>query len=386
MGIFKNIGKLIKSKLPFYNNDGIKIKTDSFRLYEDRSTYIAETCEQIIESLKKQEELKIEYEIVTFYLTDIQKIDRILEEERKELKELANKVYGLMKERKDYQGHVRKLSNRQYRALMENEERMPGVIKELKESEKYSQLIKGDMDLLEGERGSLFYEKEAIDNRQRLIYWIAKITSLWTLIVLGILILISLVYEINIESPVIVTSSIAAIILIIILYNIYINRKELFTLSPKIKKAIRILNSTKIKYVNNKNNLDYIYRKYMVRNSKELEFIWGQYREEKEKEIRYRRNTGKLDQYATDLIGILEKYDIEDTEIWIYQASALVDSKEMVEIRHSLNTRRQKIREELESYDNLIKANEGKLRALVEEFPESKEEVSGYLRKIGVNL
>ena len=85
-------------------------------------------------------------------------------------------------------------------------------------------------------------------------------------------------------------------------------------------------------------------------------------------------------------MDILQKNAIEDPDIWIHQASALVDDKEMVEVRHSLNTRRQKIREELESYEELVSSSVKKLKDLVEKFPESRGEVSDYLNKIGVNL
>ncbi len=40
--------------------------------------------------------------------------------------------------------------------------------------------------------------------------------------------------------------------------------------------------------------------------------------------------------------------EVRDVEIWLYQAEALLDEKEMVEVRHHLNIRRQKIRERLE--------------------------------------
>ncbi len=386
MGIVKNISSFIKRKLPFYKTVDVNESIDDFQVYEDRSSYIADVCEQIIEGLKKQEELKIEYEIVTFYLTDIQKIDRIPTEQREELNKIANSIYQLTKERRDFQESTRKLSNRQYRAFMENEDRMPDIIDNLKKNEEYNNAIKKDMEYLEGEKGSLFYEKEILENRLKFINWLAKVTCVWLVIILAVLILLGFVQSVKVENPIIVTTSIAAILLILILFSIYRNRRKQYTISPKIKKAIRLLNRAKTNFVNNKKSLDNTCRKYMVRNSKELEYIWSQYLQEKEKELRYRKNTGQLNSFVNELMDILQKNAIEDPDIWIHQASALVDDKEMVEVRHSLNTRRQKIREELESYEELVSSSVKKLKDLVEKFPESRGEVSDYLNKIGVNL
>ena len=47
-------------------------------------------------------------------------------------------------------------------------------------------------------------------------------------------------------------------------------------------------------------------------------------------------------------MGILSEYDLNDAHIWIYRADALLDNREMVEVRHELNVRRQKIRENME--------------------------------------
>ncbi|HHX55281.1 MAG TPA: hypothetical protein GX705_02935 [Clostridiales bacterium] len=386
MGILKNISSFIKRKLPSYKTDDVNETIDNFQVYEDRSSYIADICEKIIEGLKKQEELKVEYEIVTFYLTDMQRIDRIPTEQREGLNKIANSIFQLTKERRDFQESTRKLSNRQYRVLMENEERMLDIIDNLKNNEEYNNAIKKDMEYLEGEKGSLFYEKEILYNRLKFTNWLAKVTCIWVVIILAVLLFLGFVQNVKVESPIIITTSIAAIFLILILFSIYRNRRKQYTISPKIKKAIRLLNRAKINFVNNKKSLDNICRKYMVRNSKELEYIWSQYLQEKEKELRYRKNTGQLNSFVDELIDILKKNTIEDPDIWIHQASALVDDKEMVEVRHGLNSRRQKIREELESYEELVSSSVEKLKELVEKQPESRVEVSDYLNKIGVNL
>ena len=62
---------------------------------------------------------------------------------------------------------------------------------------------------------------------------------------------------------------------------------------------------------------------------------------------------------ATDqLTVILAGIGMHDAEIWQNQLEALYNPKEMVEVRHNLNVRRQKLREQIEF--NIKKVDEAK--------------------------
>ena len=142
----------------------------------------------------------------------------------------------------------------------------------------------------------------------------------------------------------------------------------------------------KIKYVNNENGLSYTYRKYLVHNSTQLEYNWNQYKEEKEKERKYQKNSSELDRHITKLVEILRMNDVNDPDIWVHQVIALIDEKEMVEVRHSLNKRRQQLREDIEQEENLKEGGVKGLMKLMEIKPESKEEIESYLKAVGINF
>ena len=59
----------------------------------------------------------------------------------------------------------------------------------------------------------------------------------------------------------------------------------------KMIKAIGLLNSVKIKFINISNLLDYSHSKYMVNSSSELTFLWEQYVKVKDEDKRYQNNT-----------------------------------------------------------------------------------------------
>ena len=78
---------------------------------------IAENCEQIVESERQTEHAKIEYQAVTEYLSDLQKIERMEPGEKKLLEDAAGKVVRLTKEREDYQQKEIHTSNPRFRPL-----------------------------------------------------------------------------------------------------------------------------------------------------------------------------------------------------------------------------------------------------------------------------
>ena len=64
-----------------------------------------------------------------------------------------------------------------------------------------------------------------------------------------------------------------------------------------------------------------------------------------------------LDSNEKDLIYMLRHYRVRDPEIWIHQPEALLNHNEEVEIRHSLNVRRQSLRKRMEYNKDVVAGN-----------------------------
>ena len=93
-----------------------------------------------------------------------------------------------------------------------------------------------------------------------------------------------------------------------------------------------------------------------------------------------------MNYHSEKLIRLLRGFYIRDAEVWIHQTIALLEPKEMVEIRHRLNVRRQKLRERME-YNMQVKGNSiENVREVLKKNPEAKEEVIETLKKYQINL
>ena len=64
-----------------------------------------------------------------------------------------------------------------------------------------------------------------------------------------------------------------------------------------------------------------------------------------------------------------------DTDIWLSRCVAIVDPKEMVEIRHELNQRRQMLRERIENNEQLKENIIKQLDYVINESPQIRDEL-----------
>ena len=109
-------------------------------------------CDQMVKAGKDIEDAKAEYDMVTSYLTDVQIIEDLTEDEKKPIADCAAHVEQLGKERSEFLKTERRISDTQFAQMQEEEEALPGIINRLKSNEAYLDAVKKDMSFLEGKK------------------------------------------------------------------------------------------------------------------------------------------------------------------------------------------------------------------------------------------
>ena len=140
---------------------------DVERSTEDCLEILKENCEQIVETKRFNENAKIEYQAVSEYLADVQKVERMEPKERKLLDNAANKMLQLSKERENYQKREITTSNPCFRTIRLHDGQMMDELKHMRENEDYRKLIQNDMRQLEAEKAALRYEYDSLPAKQR---------------------------------------------------------------------------------------------------------------------------------------------------------------------------------------------------------------------------
>ena len=349
---------------------------------EFRDDYVKGCLDRLKQASKEMENLNFEYDTVTSYLKDMEEIEALPEEESQELQECAKKVEFLQNSCNDFVGRKRTMSDDRFYQI----ERMIDEIEEgcakLKEAEQYQDLVKKDLGRIDGEKHAYIYRKNEligtiIDTKGMAVICVAALVLCFIM-----LLILQFLLDMDTKAGYMVTAAVAALAITVIYVKHTDAKRELKRVESAINKLIILHNKVKIRYVNNTNLLDYLYLKYDVESAEELEKLWNNYYHEKEEREKYRRAEEDLDYNQQELLKILRRYHIKDPAIWLHQTEAILEHKEMVEIRHNLIIRRQSLRRRMD-YNKEVAAGgaQKEIKELVHRYPEYAGEIIEMVEK-----
>ena len=130
--------------------------------WDQRKEYVQDCRDRIREASEELENLSFEYGKVTSYLKDIEEIEALPEEERKELNASAEKIQELESRRGAYLEKKNRMSDEKYHQMERMEDEAEEGLRKLSETEDYQNLIRKDMSRLDGEKHAYLYRKDEL--------------------------------------------------------------------------------------------------------------------------------------------------------------------------------------------------------------------------------
>ncbi|MCH5267609.1 MAG: hypothetical protein J1E62_04610 [Lachnospiraceae bacterium] len=342
---------------------------------EDSKRIVRDCCEAIREIESQRDAAKGEYDKVSSRLMDIQHIEQIKGEERDDLLATCKRIMYLSQERNQYKNRHLTITDAQIRYFDPYEDALSQEVKKMYDGEMYQMAIEGDIEKLEEEKRNLHKQQKQIVENQRALKKMAKILIALIVSLFVLFVVIYYALETDMTYPYMGTILLAAISATVIFAEANRNRVNATLTGRKINKAIGLLNRVKIKYINNRSLLDYNCEKFHVENAADFEKKWIEYRKAKEYERKFQENAKQLQLAENQLIDMLNEHRVAEPNIWVNQTIAILDSREMVEIRHALNVRRGKLRERI-SY------NESARTTMVEKIDRIMAETQGASKDI----
>lgn len=310
---------------------------------------ILECCEQIMEASREIQNEKEEYRIVTDYLTDIQVIEELPQAEKDEITEVAKAIQKLIQTRDDMQKNAKSnITDSQFIQMQQSEKDIPDAIRRLQQNETYQNTVKRDMGYLEGEKTEWSYHFTDLMKQQEILKKLSIALISIFVIVMTVLFTLQIGFDVETTFVWLWLVLFTAVGAFFIFMKMQSNQQEIAKSQANVNYAIQLLNKIKFKYVNITNAVDYACEKFHVHNSYELNYIWEQYLLAVREREKFKQTNQDLEYYSSKLVKILERYRLYDASIWENQAVALIDKKEMVEVKHNLIARRQKLRGRIE--------------------------------------
>lgn len=314
---------------------------------------VGDFCEQLVDVKYHMEDMRQEYKLVTDYLVDIQRIEELPVNLAEDIVDTAQEIEKLDGNRAQYQQSETLLTTEQYRTMQRLEKEIPDTIRNLNDMEMRDSMLKNDMGYLEGEKEDLKYSRVEDTDRADRIRGVLIVVLVLFLLVSITLFVVALASKQDVTLPAAIEGTIA-VICFAGCYIRYANiSRRVRETDAKLQRAVSLLNKVKAKYVNNTNTLDYIYEKYGVNSGKELMFQWDLYNQMQRDAKKYSQASESYYLACDRLVKQLSDVGVTDPMVWKNQTNALIDRREMVEIKHGLNVRRQKIREKMASCEKI---------------------------------
>lgn len=341
-----------------------------------RQEYVIGCLEQIAEASRELENLQFEYNMVTAYLKDMEEIEALPEEEMAELMECAKKIDALEQQQSGYKERTNRMGDEAYHQMERLEEEIQEGLEKLTQAEEYQDFIKRDLRKLDGEKHAYLFRRNEL---RRIIADTRSMTVVCTVAVIACILLLFILqfgFDMNAKLGYLAVAAVGAIAITAIFIKHNDSVRELSQVENGINRIIRLQNTVKIRYVNNTHLLDYLYMKYNVSSASELGKSWQQYQQEKAERHSYEQAERQLDQCQKELLHVLRRYQIKDPMIWLHQTEAILDRKEMVEIRHNLIIRRQSLRRRMDYNKEVIAGKaQAEIKDLAESYPEYAKEI-----------
>ncbi|MDR0949756.1 MAG: hypothetical protein LBM69_09615 [Lachnospiraceae bacterium] len=353
------------------------IHTENFDLTDSaqRQKILEDALLLLEENALVMEELTDEYGIVTSYLADMEEVEALPTDDKEALELIARKIGGFEKERRDYREKKNRMAESEYLRMSQQEEEIEDGIRKMKEAESYQRLVKQDMQRLDAERHAYAYRGKELDTM------LANLKGMSVIVLTALIICVFLLFVLQfaLQMEIFVgyfVAVICAVIAIVVFSVKYRNaQSEIERVENAVNRLILLQNKVKIRYANNTKLLEYLRLKYHTERASVLEKQWKSFLQEREERRQFAEAEAKVTYYQHELVDRLSKYHIRTPQRWIHQVSAILDPKEMVEVRHELIIRRQALRKQMDDQTQSSSRIQEELLDIAKRYPEFAEEL-----------
>ena len=379
MGIFSKFFSKKKND-EYYENSSFYL-SEIIDNDEDRKKYIEGIISQMKASGDDIDSLSREYDKLTSLLGDIEQIDSFPRDIREDIMGCARALNNVENVKATMDSNLPYLSESEYAIMTKSEPDMPKAYNQILDAENYQKKIRSDLQYVESEKNAYKFRLREMETMISNLGGALIIITICFLTGVAIEIIFALMLSFDVKIAFLITVAAAAIGYTIVAIKVMERQEEKRVIERDIARLVQLHNTVKIRYVNNTNLLDYYYIKYNVASSSELDEIWSRYIQVRDERMKMMKTQEEWDYYSRELSNKLRRLHIQDPEVWKYQTNALLNPKEMVEVRHHLVGQRQALRKKMDESKAYAMAAEEELKKLLKAYPKYSTEVMTMMEK-----
>lgn len=350
---------------------------------KQRKDYLEVCCDLLIASDREIEKQRKEYQQINDCLADIHEIMELPEDIRGNIGLMATESNRLVNQRRQSQEMGKnRLPEQKYLRYSQYRDEMPKLLQKLEQEEQYFNEVRSDLQHLEGEKAVISFQRKSLTKQRANLKGLTYILAITLLVIFLILFAMKIVWKMDIILGYLMTIVVVAGAAAYTFLRLQRNNKERAVAGQQMNRVITLINKVKIKYVNAKNTIDYMYGKFGVNSSHELRFEWEQYQQMKRDQEAFSRYGKELADLEDDLAEMLKAYPIRKIDLWVRRTDILVDAGKMKQEKKLLEKQRKQVQESMEyNVDTRQEARE-RIEALVSKYPEYAAEVIALIEKV----
>ncbi len=345
-----------------------------------REEYLQSCCDLMLTADQEIEKQKKEYQQINDCLADIHELSALPEDIHNSIALLADEAERLVNIRKQSQQLGKnRMSEQKYLRFSKYRDEMPKTLQRLEAEEQYFSEVKSDLQNLEGEKAVLTFQRKSLSKQRSNLRGFCYILVISLLLVFLIMYAMKIVWNSDVAAGYLVTVFVVAAAAVYIFIKIQRNHKERALTGKQINRVIELLNKVKIKYVNSKNAIDAVYKRFDVNSSHELRYDWEQYQQIKREEEAFSRCGRELAELDEDLLEMLKAYPIRKAELWAKRTDVLLDPEKMEQERLILEKQRKQIQESMEHHADNRQMARDRIEEMVKKYPEYGREILEFI-------
>ena len=344
-----------------------------------------ECCEQYADAKESLNEIKNEISRIDERIGDVCALDTFSENQRFAIEDMTKQLVMLIEERTRFMENEKdRISASDYLKMERNADEIPGSLQTLKEQDELRHAAMNDMSILEREKDRLEDESEQLAGKKVFLKNITIAAIVLLCVIFGVLTYLTVKGK-DFALAFVVTAILGMGFIVLILLSMQKNKIDQKTVKNKINRAVKLTNTTKIKYVNSTNTIDFICEKYDVNGYDRLEYLWNTYLSVKAEREKFAKSADMIDNLSDSLGNMLKGYGISEPELMVCTPSCILDKRERVEMRHRLNERRRAVKDRLDFAQARFDSTASEIMRLRAMFPERKNEFDNLCRSYGLS-
>lgn len=291
----------------------VGIDIDLEGLYDDPNVAV-EVQQRYMSAIKQIDLIRPKYKLVVEQITLLQRIEMLSSRAKQELEKLCLIYSETLVKKGEFREKIKtqKATTNRGAYLEQYEDNMEKIIEMMEGHEEHQRIVKQDLAYLESEKSELLYQNRRLKKAYTFVKSAFVVVALLTAIAAFVL---SIMYFVN-NLPILTPAMIAMVAVIGATVWVYVFRRYLrFELNKNqklMKRAIELINKTKIKYINNQKVIDYQCGKYKVDSSEMLRLRWENYNNKVLAERQYVNISNSIAAMITDIEDLLHKNGIND--------------------------------------------------------------------------